>query len=201
VAAQLGECTRAFAPPVAPDLGHRARRVIVQDRQRHATEERERRYMPVEERLGGLAWMGLQEAGIRLRQVQAQEVDLLTHAANHADRFVKIHLRMARRVCQRHERIAAARPVEPDLVLHHGISAGKAMLVAQPFDDSLGPMPLLHRRCLVRCKDRIDLRQQRPSFGFAAGPLRVYPSGSENRHIFATVSRFKPKTRAASRRL
>ena len=39
-----------------------------------------------------------------------------------------------------------------------------------------------------------------PSFGFAAGSLRVYPGGSENRHILATVSRFSPNTRAASRR-
>ena len=36
---------------------------------------------------------------------------------------------------------------------------------------------------------------------FAAGSLRVYPGGSENRHILATVSRLSPKTRAASRRL
>jgi len=40
-----------------------------------------------------------------------------------------------------------------------------------------------------------------PSFGFSAGFVRVYPGGSENRHIFAIVSRLRPKTRAASRRL
>ncbi len=40
-----------------------------------------------------------------------------------------------------------------------------------------------------------------PSLGFATGAVRVYPGGSENRHIFSTVSRLRPKTRAASRRL
>jgi len=40
-----------------------------------------------------------------------------------------------------------------------------------------------------------------PSLGFITGAVRVYPGGNENRHIFSTVSRLNPKTRAASRRL
>ena len=134
--------------------------------------------MPVEERLGGLAWIGLHKAGIRLRQVHAQEVDLLAHPADHADRLAKIYLRMARRVCQRHERLAPSRPAEPDMVLHHRISAGKAMLVAQPFEDPLGRMPLLHRRCPVSLQDRIDHRQQRPQ-------LRL------RRRLLARISRWQ----------
>ncbi len=39
------------------------------------------------------------------------------------------------------------------------------------------------------------------SFGRTTGFVRRYPGGSENRHIFETVSRLRPKTRAASRRL
>ena len=38
-------------------------------------------------------------------------------------------------------------------------------------------------------------------FGQTTGFVRRYPGGSENRHIFATVSRLKPKPRATSRRL
>jgi len=40
-----------------------------------------------------------------------------------------------------------------------------------------------------------------PSLGFEIGSVRVYPGGNENRHIFCTVSRLRPNTRAASRRL
>ena len=43
VADQLGEGARALALAVAADLGHRDLRVVVQDRQRHAAEEGERR--------------------------------------------------------------------------------------------------------------------------------------------------------------
>jgi len=39
------------------------------------------------------------------------------------------------------------------------------------------------------------------SFGRTTSFVRRYPGGSKNRHIFVTVSRLKPKTRAASRRL
>lgn len=73
--------------------------VMGQRHSRHAAKERERRHNRVKERLGGLVWIGLQEAGTRLRQVYAQEVDILTDATDHADRLVKNHLRMARRVC------------------------------------------------------------------------------------------------------
>ena len=66
--------------------------------------------MPVQEGLRRLRRIGLHEAGVRLRQVHAEEVDLPAHAADHADRLAKIHLRMAGRMRQRHERLAPARP-------------------------------------------------------------------------------------------
>jgi maleate cis-trans isomerase len=50
--------------------------------------------MAIEERFGRLARIRLHKARIRLRQVHAEEVDLLPDAADHADRFAKIHLAM-----------------------------------------------------------------------------------------------------------
>ena len=60
--------------------------------------------MAVEERFGGLARIGFHEARIGLRQVHAEEVDLLPHAADHADRLAKIDLAVPGRMRQRHER-------------------------------------------------------------------------------------------------
>src|SRR6185437_14142491 len=58
---------RPLALPVAADLRHRDLEIIVQDRQRHAAEEGERRHMSVEERLGRLARISM---GARRRRVR-----------------------------------------------------------------------------------------------------------------------------------
>jgi hypothetical protein len=89
-------------------------------------------------------------------------VYLLAHPANHAHRFAKVHLRMARRMRQRHEGLAPARPLNPNMILDDGIAARKSMLVAQPLENPLGRMTLLHRRCPVAFQDRLDHRYQRP---------------------------------------
>jgi hypothetical protein len=88
-------------------------------------------------------------------------VDLLAHAADHTHRLAKIHLPMTRRVRQRHEGLAAPCPRNAHMVLHHRVAPGKAMLVAQPLEDSFCRVPLLHRRRKVRLQDRVDHRQQR----------------------------------------
>ena len=54
VADQFGKGPRPLTLAVAQDLGHRDGGVVVQNRQRHAAEEGERRHMPVEECFGGL---------------------------------------------------------------------------------------------------------------------------------------------------
>jgi hypothetical protein len=165
MADQFGERPGPLALAVAADLGHRDRGVVIQKRQRHPAEERERRHMAVEERFGRLARIRLHKARVRLRQVHAEEVDLLPHAADHRDRFAKINLAMARRMRQRHERLAAARPADTDIILHHRIAAGEVMLVAQPLEDPLCRMPLLHWSRPVSVQDRVDHRQQRAQLG------------------------------------
>ena len=66
---------------------------------------------------------------------------------------------------QRHERLAAPRPAEPDIILHHRVAAAKAMLVAQPLEDPLRRVPLLHRPRPIGLHDRVDHRQQRLQLG------------------------------------
>ena len=69
---------------------------------------------------------------------------------------------MARRMRQRHERLLAAGARQPHIILHHRIAAAIAMFVAQPLEDPLGRVPLLHRCAPVRLQDRVDHRNKRP---------------------------------------
>ena len=79
-------------------------------------------------------WIGLHKAGIRLRQIHAEEVHLPADTIDHAHRFPKIHLCMSWRVRQRHERRASPRPAQPDIILYDSVATAKAMLVAQTFE-------------------------------------------------------------------
>ena len=162
VADQLREGAGSIAPAIAADLRHRDLGVVVEERQRHAAEKGEGRDVAVQEGLGGFPRIGLYEAGIRLRQVQAEEVDLLADATDHRQCFTEIHLAVARRMGQRHERLPRPRPADPDVILHHRVAAGEAMFVAQPLENPLGRVTLLYRRIAIRLQDRVDHRQQRP---------------------------------------
>jgi hypothetical protein len=105
---QLGE--GAGPPPLAAaqDAGHRQPGVVVEDRARHAAEEGEGRVVPVEEGLDPLGRVGLDEAGVRVRQVEAEEVDLAPLAADHRHRLAEVDLGVAGRVGERDEHLAGA---------------------------------------------------------------------------------------------
>ena len=102
------------------------------------------------------------EAGVGVRQVHAEEVDLPTHAADHGDRFAEVDLGVAGRVGQRHKGLPPLRPADPHVILHHRVAAGIAVLVAQTLKDPLGRMPLLDRCSPIRLQNRRDHRQKRP---------------------------------------
>jgi hypothetical protein len=137
VAQQFSERPHRLAFAVAADLRHRDLEVVIQDRQRHPTQGSKRRDMAVEECLGRLARIRLDETGIRLGQVHAEEVDLLAQAADHRDGFPEIHLCVSGQVKQRHENVPPARPADPHVILHHSVTTSAAVLVAQPFENPL----------------------------------------------------------------
>ena len=56
-------------------------------------------------RLGGVAD---HEAGVRVRQVKSEEVDLTLHAADDADGFAKVDLGTSWRMLQRHKHVEPA---------------------------------------------------------------------------------------------
>jgi len=89
-------------------------------------------------------------------------VQLLPHAADHADCLAEIDLGVPRRVHQRHERLAQPPFGGPHVILHGRITASVAVLRLEPLEDPQRRMPLLGRRRLVRLQDRIDDGQQGP---------------------------------------
>ena len=162
MAEQSGEGSRALTRTVAADLGNCQFGVVVEDRLRNAAKECERRYVAIEKRLRRLGGIGLHERRIRMRQIHVEHVHLLTHPADHADRFSEIDLRVPRRMDERHERLAGSELPLVDVILHCRVAATVTMLGLQPLEDSLGRMALL-RRCLLVCRqDRINHADERP---------------------------------------
>ena len=61
--------------------------------------------MAVEKGFGPLGWIGLDETGVRMRQVEAEDMQLHPHAADDANAFAEVDLGMTRRVGKRHENL------------------------------------------------------------------------------------------------
>ena len=143
VGLKFGEDPGPLPRPVPQDPRHRQPSVVIQDRARHAREEGECRNMPVAERFRRLRRVGLHEAAIAVRQIEGEEVQLPRHPADHRPRLAEVHLGMAQRMHQRHEHLSRADTPLPDVVLHYGVAAGEAVLVAQTLEDPLRRVPLL----------------------------------------------------------
>src|SRR5512143_2570130 len=77
---QLAEHLRALALAIAEDASDRDLGVVVEDRSRHTTEESEALHMAIAEGFLALRRIGGHKAGIRMRQVEREEMDLALHA-------------------------------------------------------------------------------------------------------------------------
>ena len=146
---QLAEHARALTLAVAKDARHRDLGVVVEDRLRYAAEELEGSDMAVTERFRRLGRIASHEDRVRVRQIHRQKMDLAFHAADHAECLAEVDLGMPRRMHQRHEHLLA--PLAPTryVILHDRDLAREPVLVAQPFENALGRMPLLLRPLLV----------------------------------------------------
>src|SRR5947209_7798639 len=153
---QFAEHTRALSHSTAQDARRRQRRVVVQDRARHLSEERECGVVPVTERFGGLRRIGLHKTGVAVRQVYRKEVDLALDPGDLRQRLAKIHLRMAGIVPQRHEDFAMPQTARQHVVLNNGDPARVAVLVTKPFENPLRGVPLLSRPTFIRRQDPVD---------------------------------------------
>src|SRR5665647_55961 len=192
---------RALPLAITEDAGHRALGVVIQNRLWNPAEECERPNVAVTEGFRRLSRIADHKAGIRVRQVKSEEVDLALYAPDDADGFTKVCLSMPRRMHQRHEHLLRPLPPTRHVILHNRDAACEAVLVPKPLEDPLRRMPLLLRSRLVvpknavdQCNKWIELRLRRRLLAHITRRHR------EPYHL-GNCSRIKPNRRAAARSL
>src|SRR4030088_2982531 len=142
---ELGAHARPLSFAVPEDAGHRNLGVVIQDRLGNPAEEGERPDVAVAEGFRCLCRIADHEAGVRMRQVKSEEVDLALDATDDADGFTKVCLSMPRWMHQRHKHLLRPLPPASDIVLHDRDAARDPMLIAQPLEDPLRRVLLLLR--------------------------------------------------------
>src|SRR6202166_4151134 len=153
---QLGEHACPLPLAVTEDARHRDLGVVIQDRLRYAAEECERSSVAVAEGFRRLCRIADHEAGIRVRQVKSEEVNLALYATDDADGFTKVCLGMPWRMHQRHEHLLCPLPPAGDIVLHDCNAACEAVFVPKSLEDPLRRMLLLLRSRLVVSENAVD---------------------------------------------
>ena len=109
--------------------------------------------MPIQEGLGGLRGIGLDEAAVAVGQVDDEAVGLPLHAADDHQGLAKVALRVSRRMGQRDKHLPGLTAILSDVVLDCGVSAVVAVLVPEALEDALGGVALLPGR--ARSSSRI----------------------------------------------
>src|SRR5271170_6626969 len=142
---QLGEHPRPLPLAVTEDARHRDLGVVIQDRLWHAAEECKRPNVAVAEGFRRLCRIADHEAGVRVRQIKSEKVDLALYAADDADRFTKICLSMPWRMHQRYEHLLRPLPPTRHVILHDRDAAREAAFVPKPLEDPLRRVLLLLR--------------------------------------------------------
>ena len=112
--------------------------------------------MAVQEGLGGLGGIGLDEAAVAVGEVQDKAVGLALHPADDHHCLAEVALGVARRVGQRHEHLPCLAAVLPDVVLDDGVPAIEAVLVPETLEDPLRRVTLLPGNPEVLFQDPVD---------------------------------------------
>ena len=105
--------------------------------------EGEGRDVAVQECLGVLRRVGLDEAPIAVGQVDDEAVGFPLYSADDHQGLAKVALGVARGMGQWNEHLLRPPPMSPNVVLHDGVLAGEPVLVPQAFKDALGGVALL----------------------------------------------------------
>jgi hypothetical protein len=79
------------------------------------------------------------KTGVRLRQVETKHMQLHAHAADDADAFAEIDLRVAGQMDERDEDLARSGAGGPHVILHRRVAAGVPMFDPQPFENTVSP--------------------------------------------------------------
>ena len=153
---ELGKGPGALPPAVPQDPGHRQLGVVVEDALGRPAQEGKGRDVAVQEGLGGLRRVGLDEASVAVGQVQDKVVGLLLYSADYDQSLAEVALGVARRVGERHEHFLRPPPMLPHVVLDRGVSPTEPVLVPEPLKDALGRVALLSGDPVIIIQDAVD---------------------------------------------
>ena len=112
--------------------------------------------MSVQEGLGGLRRVGLDEAAVAVGQVQDEAVGLLLHAADDHQGLAEVALGEARGMGQGHEHLFGPPSMLSDVILDDGVLAVEPVLVPEPLEDALGRVALLPGDHVIVFEDPVD---------------------------------------------
>ena len=112
--------------------------------------------MAVQEGLGGLRRIGLDEAPVAVGEVNDEAVGLPLHSADDHPGLAEVALGVARGVGQGNEHLPGLTAVLPHVVLDYGVLAAEPILVPQPLEDPLGRVALLPGNAQVRLQYPVD---------------------------------------------
>ena len=122
----------------------------------HPTQEGEGGDVVVQEGLGGLVRIGLDEATVAVGQVEYEAVSLSLHPACDHQGPAEVALGVARRERQGHEHLSGPAAVLPHAVLDDNVSAVETELVPEPLEDVLGGVALLSGKLEILFEDAVD---------------------------------------------
>jgi hypothetical protein len=137
--------------------------------------------MAFQEGFRGLGRERHYEAVVRVRQIHGQIVRPLFHSRNHDQCFAEIHLRLAGRMCQRHEYLSAVQCRCAHVVLHDRVAARETVLFLKPLEDPLRRMPLLGWSLLVVVQNGVNDAQPWPQLRTLDRLLALVPTFEPSR--------------------
>ena len=144
--------------------------------------------MAVQEGLGGLGGVGLDEA-----------VGFPFHSPDEHQGLAKVALGVARRMGQRHEHLLRPPPALPYVVLDDGVLAVEPVLFPEPLEDALGGVALLPETPEIVLQDPSMTPVKGSNLGLLGGLCLRYPGGTDQASILRTVSRCRPNSLETSR--
>ena len=165
VGLQLGEGAGALTPAVPQYLRHRQPGVVVENALGHSAQEGDGGNVAVQEGLGGLGGIGLDEAAVAVGQVDDETVGLPLHPANDHHGLAEVALGVAWRMGQRHEHLPGLAAMLSDVVLDRSVSAVEPVLVPEALEDALGGVALLPGTREVILQDPVDDSGERLKLG------------------------------------
>ena len=153
---QPGEGSGPLPCPVRQNARHKALVIVIQDRLRHAAKKGKGPVVAVQPSFRRRRRVGRDEAGIALGKGHDEKMHPKLDPGDDRIRLAEVRLGMAGRMRQGHEHLPLTTAAEADIVLHDGLLAHEAMLIAKTFEDPLRRVALLAVDRAVRFQNIVN---------------------------------------------